>query len=169
MSGIEEVDMYDLGDEIDIYCIYCKLNLNGIVSAVVEGEVKKVRCKTCGHFQDYRPPKDMQKAKERALKRILKARAKKSGQKQVKTEQREENLSQAKVLRDMWEKETEDANFRNTKVYDPYRTYEVGDFVAHKHFGLGKVMEINDGVMRVLFRDSIQQLEFGKERDEYEE
>lgn len=158
--------MVDLGDTIEIYCRYCRLNLNGIVSAIVDGKVVKVKCKTCGHFQDYQPPKDLKKLKEKALKRLMKQKAKRPHPSQVGAEP-SQALSQASALRKLWEQETADADFRNTKVYDPHRSYRVGDFIAHKHFGLGKVMEIvSDTTMRVLFRTSIEELEHGVPKDD---
>ena len=161
--------MVDLGDTVEIYCRYCKLNLNGIVSAVVDGRIVKVKCKTCGHFQDYHPPKDMKKEKEKALKRLMKQKAKKKHPAAPK-EERQEQISQTAALRKIWEEETADADFRNTKVYDPHRTYHEGDFIAHKHFGLGKVMEVLDSnKIRVLFRNSIEIVEQGRPKDEFEE
>ncbi len=44
----------ELGDMIDDYCLKCKLIMNHSVVAMVEGEVKKVRCLTCLTEHPYR-------------------------------------------------------------------------------------------------------------------
>jgi len=157
--------MFDLGDELDIYCRYCKKNLHGVVTALVEGEIAKVKCRTCGHFQVYKPPKDMKKAKQRALKRLMKSYDKKQAAVDVPKESA--SMGQDAAIRALWDKETESADFRNTKVYEVYRTYAVNDFIAHKSLGLGKVMEATENSLKVLFRDRIEDVEQARPRDEY--
>ena len=44
----------DLGDVIDDYCTRCRLIMNHSVVAIVDGEVKKVRCHTCLTEHPYR-------------------------------------------------------------------------------------------------------------------
>ncbi len=44
----------DLGDVIDDYCTKCKLVMNHSIVAIVENEVKKVRCLTCMTEHSYR-------------------------------------------------------------------------------------------------------------------
>ncbi len=159
--------MVDLGDRLDIYCRYCKRNLNGVVSAVQDGKVAKVRCQTCGHFQPYQPPRDMKKAKERALKRLVRSHAKKQDNQPLHTEP---GMNQETAIRHLWDQETQAANVRNTRVYDVHHTYGVGDFIAHKALGLGKVMEVGaNNRLKVLFRDRIAELEHGLPRDDDDE
>ncbi len=43
-----------LGDVIDDYCGRCRLLTNHSVVSLLEGAVKKVRCRTCNHEHDYR-------------------------------------------------------------------------------------------------------------------
>ena len=160
--------MSDLGDMIEIYCRYCRRNLNGVIASIVDGKVAKVRCRTCGHFQDYKPPKDMSKEKERAMKRLMRSYNRKQAAKTRAVQQEADKpLGQAAALRQLWEQETREADFRNTKVYDAHRSYELGDFIGHKALGLGKVMEVvNEHRLRVLFRDRIEIISQGEPRDE---
>ncbi|NOZ00947.1 MAG: hypothetical protein GXP54_03550 [Deltaproteobacteria bacterium] len=66
---------FALGDEIDIYCRWCRLNMNGVVSALDEkGDVAKVQCRTCRNFLPFKPPKDMAAEKRRLLDKALKMR-----------------------------------------------------------------------------------------------
>lgn len=55
----------DLGDVIDDYCTRCRLIMNHSVVAIVEGEVKKVRCTTCLTEHPYRKCKGGKKKDER--------------------------------------------------------------------------------------------------------
>jgi len=156
--------MPELGDKLDIYCRYCRKNLNGVVSALQDGKIAKVRCRTCGHFQVYKPQKDMKKAKQRAMKRLMNSYNKKH----VTEENQEKDLAlnQDAAIWQLWDQETETANIRNTKVYDIHRTYKVNDFISDKALGLGKVMEINDNLMKVLFRDGIEDIEHARPKDD---
>lgn len=61
-----------LGDVIDDHCVKCRRITNHSIVSVVNGEVAKVRCRTCYHDHDYRhelaPPtkKELKKAEEAA-------------------------------------------------------------------------------------------------------
>lgn len=46
-----------LGDNVDDYCIRCKLPLDHTIVAIVNDEVKKVRCCTCSFEHPYREGK----------------------------------------------------------------------------------------------------------------
>lgn len=58
---------YRLGDDLDDFCIKCKRLTNHSVVSVVNGDVAKVRCRSCYNEHDYRhekaPPskKDLKK------------------------------------------------------------------------------------------------------------
>ncbi len=54
----------ELGDMIDDYCTKCKLIMNHSVVAIVEEEVKKVRCLTCLTEHPYRKCKGGRKKKD---------------------------------------------------------------------------------------------------------
>jgi hypothetical protein len=45
---------WKLGDTIDDYCSRCQLLMNHYVVSLVETEVRKVRCQTCGNEHNYR-------------------------------------------------------------------------------------------------------------------
>jgi hypothetical protein len=48
---------WKLGDTIDDYCGRCRLLMNHNVVSMVESEVRKVRCQTCGNEHNYRQGK----------------------------------------------------------------------------------------------------------------
>lgn len=54
----------ELGDMIDDYCTKCKLIMNHSVVAIVEEEVKKVRCLTCLTEHPYRKGKGGRKKED---------------------------------------------------------------------------------------------------------
>lgn len=54
----------ELGDMIDDYCTKCKLIMNHSVVAIVENEVKKVRCLTCLTEHPYRKCKGGRKKED---------------------------------------------------------------------------------------------------------
>jgi hypothetical protein len=47
------MDETRLGDVIDDYCIKCRRMTNHAVVSIVEGEVAKVRCRSCYHDHTY--------------------------------------------------------------------------------------------------------------------
>ena len=47
-------DELKLGDTIDDHCSRCRLLMNHYVVSIVDSEVKKVRCQTCGNEHNYR-------------------------------------------------------------------------------------------------------------------
>jgi hypothetical protein len=50
-------DELKLGDMIDDYCSRCRLLMNHYIVSIVESEVRKVRCQTCGNEHNYRQGK----------------------------------------------------------------------------------------------------------------
>lgn len=54
----------ELGDVIDDYCTKCKLIMNHSVVALVEGQIKKVRCLTCLTEHPYRKCKGSKKKED---------------------------------------------------------------------------------------------------------
>ncbi len=47
------MDQLRLGDIIDDYCIKCRRLTNHAIVSIVEGEVAKVRCRSCYHDHTY--------------------------------------------------------------------------------------------------------------------
>lgn len=53
-----------LGDTIDDFCPKCRLILNHGVVAMVDDEVKQVRCLTCSNEHSYRHARDTRRKKD---------------------------------------------------------------------------------------------------------
>ncbi len=54
-----------LGDIIEDYCTRCARVLDHSVVAIVNGEIRKVRCRTCDNEHDYRHGKGGEKKKSK--------------------------------------------------------------------------------------------------------
>ncbi len=160
-----------LGDVIEVWCRYCKLNLDANVSALApDGGIAKVQCRTCRHFQDHKEPVPDSVRREKLVKKVL-ALAERRGARPPGALSRpttHEPLSAEAVARAMWEEATKDASPMKIKTYDEHRRYAPQDMVAHKAFGLGVVHEVRDedDTLLVLFRDGYQRIEHNRPRDE---
>lgn len=92
---------FRLGDVIDDHCIKCRRLTNHSVVSIVEGQVAKVRCRSCYHEHSYlheqAPPsrKDLKKA-ELAAKAEAEAAAAANGE-TVVTEEAEPETSASKT------------------------------------------------------------------------
>ena len=56
-----------LGDIVDDHCSRCHIVMDHSVVAMVDQEVKRVRCRTCNHEHDYRHGKSPQTKKKPKL------------------------------------------------------------------------------------------------------
>lgn len=162
MSGARR---YELGDPIDIYCRYCRLNLNGVVSAIVNNRPVKVQCRTCRHFQDYRPPVNEALARQKALNKVFRMRDRRAPVQASRPRFESasaENLDQSAVARRLWDEATKDANPLKSRVYNPRLTFHKDDLITHPVHGLGVVSATGDNHVLVLFREGFKRLEHNR-------
>jgi hypothetical protein len=164
---------WKLGQDIEIHCRYCRLNLDGVVAALgPDGGLLKVQCRTCRHFQDYKAPTDPAEKRAKLVAKAMRiAERHTAGQGGTKASAKKAapaaaDLSPEAVLRKLWEDATKDASPLRMKVYDRHRMYKVDDLLAHKAHGLGQVREVSDGEMVVLFREGFVRLEMDQPREE---
>jgi len=153
----------DLGDVIEGYCSSCKLNLDVSIAALVEGIPKQVQCRTCNNFVTYKPPVDMQKKKEAALKRLMKMQEKKQ---KAAAKKGSGPAAPAAVEVERWKTLTDPIMSWQAKPYDQHRTYKGGSFILHKKEGMGHVESADDAELIVLFKGGLQRLPHNQERDE---
>lgn len=156
---------FNLGDLIEIWCRYCRLNLDGVVAALKDGEVVKVQCRTCRHFQDYKPPVPMEQQRQKLLRKAMRI-AERHGKGPARMEpEKEENLSQEAVIRTLWEEATKDASSLRASVYEEYKAFKEKDVILHKAFGMGVVQEATEDAILVLFREGFQRLPHKRPRE----
>ncbi|MEN6621753.1 MAG: hypothetical protein ABFD50_09420 [Smithella sp.] len=141
-----------IGENIDAYCLKCKLLLAHIVVAKVGGIVNKVKCKTCGAEHKYRLEKPAAKkptaGKSNAPKATKETTSKKALTDKIKNndaprqwEIKKCALDQSVVIKD----------------YSIHKKYCIKDVINHSVFGLGFVERIvTDKSMDVLFCDSVK-------------
>jgi len=143
-----------VGDNIDAYCLKCKLLLAHVILFKVDGAVSRVKCKTCGAEHKYRPaPGIVKKAEKSERTTVRKAASPK------KTDAAKPKLSdsQAALQWDLKIRNRQpDAPVRN---YSMQETYKINDVINHPKFGVGFVEKIlSDKSMSVLFADSVKLL-----------
>ena len=135
------------------------------MSALVNGAIAKVKCRTCGHFQDYKPPKPVADRRARLVKKAMRLAEQRTGsapQVGDDASRRAPDLSPAQVLRRMWDEATQDVHPLKVAVYSPNKTFKERDIMTHSKFGMGVVQEVVDGEVVVLFREGFERLEHGR-------
>ncbi len=163
-----------LGDVVDAWCPRCRLNLSASVAALhADGRIAKVECRTCHNFHAYRPPKDLEAERRRKLKRLAAQRGGRSrshsGSPQTATGGAARAASGGDdVTRQRWDELTADVKPWQARPWRADRAVQVGQFVAHKHHGLGYVEGVSpDGRFAiVLFREGHVRLEMSPPSDD---
>lgn len=165
MSGRRK---YELGDPIDIHCRYCKLNLNGVVSAIVNNRPVKVQCRTCRMFQDYRPPVNEALARRKAIEKVLRMRDRRAPApaRPAEAPAPRESADQVAVARRLWDEATKEVNPLKSRVYNPRLVFHKDDLISHPALGLGVVSATGDEYVLVLFRDGFKRLEHNRPPDD---
>jgi ribosomal protein S27E len=124
-----------VGEEIDSYCTKCRLNLGHIITAMVSGNIIRVKCNTCGNEHRYR-----------GMDTIGKLRTGRSSGPAKK------RPSVADKTQAAWE--TCMAGAKGSEVpYDMAMSYSCGDVVVHTLFGRGVVRKTFFRKCEVLFKD----------------
>ena len=122
--------------DVVAYCVSCKMDLAHTVVAMDGETVKKVLCITCNKEHVYRAPKG-EKAPTNKKKPVRKTRAKKIVAPDV-----------------LWEKALEPAQNLLSKLYTIDGSFESGEKIDHKTFGLGLITKlIQPNKMEVIFKE----------------
>ena len=146
--------MPSVGDNIDAYCLKCKLLLAHVVLFKVDGVVNRVKCKTCGAEHKYRPTTGKAGKSEKGERTVVRKTASPK-----KTDTAKSKLSDGQAAL-QW-----DLKIRNRPPESPVREYSIRDIykmnevIHHPTFGVGFVEKIlSDKSMSVLFNDSVKLL-----------
>lgn len=116
---------YVVGLELEAYCTACKEDRSHTIETLKsDGNINRVNCHFCKDSHLFRRPKS-----EAALKAAKKPRRKKGAI--IVTEE----------------------EAKKAKKYAMTTVFAVGDFVQHKIFGAGKVVEVRANKMEVGFED----------------
>jgi len=122
--------------DVVAYCVSCKMDLAHRVVAMDGETVKKVLCNTCNKEHVYREPKG-EKASTNKKKPARKTRVKKIVAPDV-----------------LWEKALEPAQDFSSKLYTFDGSFESGEKIDHKTFGMGLITKlIQPNKMEVIFKE----------------
>ena len=138
-----------IGENIDAYCLKCKLVLSHVIMLKVDDAVSKVKCNTCSAAHKYR-------AKMPAVKKSVVSRPptlKETIAKRVAAAKVEAN--NAPMQWDLRNRSMDSST--SVKEYSIHSQYRARDVVKHHVFGLGFVERIvSEKSMDVLFSDAVK-------------
>jgi hypothetical protein len=137
-----------VGDNIDSYCLKCKLVLTHVIMFKVDGVVNRVKCKTCGAEHKYRGT-TMPGAKKIAAARTPgAARVKKTAAAKV-------TVNDAPLQWDLRSRNMPpETTIRDYSVKDAFK---VNNVINHPIFGIGFVEKVtSDKSISVLFHDAVR-------------
>jgi hypothetical protein len=138
-----------IGENIDSYCLKCKLMLAHVIMSKLDSAVNKVKCNTCGAAHKYRAK--MPATKKSAVSRpptLKETIAKRAAAAKV-------DANNAPMQWDLRNRSMDHA--ASVKDYSIHNQYRAKDVVKHHVFGLGFVERIvSDKSMDVLFSDTVK-------------
>ena len=138
--------MLSVGENIDAYCLKCKLVLAHLVLFKVDGVVSRVKCKTCGAEHKYRGT--LPAAKKTTTKRTPSVRVKKAAAAKV-------TVNDAPLQWDLKSRNMPPAT--SIRDYSIKETFKVNNVINHPVFGVGFVEKVvTDKSIYVLFNDSVR-------------
>jgi len=136
-----------VGDNIDSYCLKCKLVLAHVILFKVDGVVNRVKCKTCGAEHKYRAIVPGLK-KAAAVRTPGAARGRKPAAAKV-------TVNDAPLQWDL--KSRNKPSETSIRDYDVKDTFKVNQVIYHPVFGVGFVEKVDsDKSIFVLFSDKVR-------------
>lgn len=143
---------FQIGEEIPIYCRRCGLNLWGNVTAIQEGKVVQVTCRTCFTVQKYRPEIPEEELRKRKLRRAMAIRDKRASRQAEEQKAATTQYSYSEVHR-RWLEKTENVDSTRARMYNQTASYREGEYILHKEYGLGYIEQVlHEQAILVLFR-----------------
>ena len=139
--------MLSIGDNIDSYCLKCKLFLAHVILFKVDGVVNRVKCKTCGAEHKYRATVPGLK-KAAAVRTPGAVRGRKPASVKV-------TVNDAPLQWDL--KSRNKPPETSIRDYDVKDTFKVNQVVNHPVFEVGFVEKVDsDKSIFVLFSDKVR-------------
>jgi hypothetical protein len=128
-----------VGTEVEAYCTKCKLVLAHTVVSMDDTKPKRVQCNTCEGMHNYR--------------------AKKPGTKTAAVKKAKTAKGTSRKTRQSWEEIMREAADKPHKQYSMSGSFNEGDWIEHKTFGLGCVQSFTaPNKITVRFTDSTKML-----------
>lgn len=140
-----------VGGEIDSYCGRCKMTLNHMITALVDGMPRRVRCLTCQSEHNHRIPK--QKTSRSRTSSGSNASRSRSAQ------------SSADASAAKWNSRMVSWDDSAAKPYSIYESFGVDDLLTHVKFGRGIVINVPEpDKIITLFESGEKMLMQGKQK-----
>jgi hypothetical protein len=139
--------VHSVGDNIDAYCLKCKLVLTHVIMFKVDGVVNRVKCKTCGAEHKYRG--------------TVPATKKSAGASSPGTARVKNSVAAKVTVNDAprrWDLKSANMPPKTSiSDYSMKDTYKVNNVINHPQFGIGFVEKVvSDKSVFVLFSDKVR-------------
>lgn len=157
---------YKVGQDLITDCGKCKQRTYHVVFAMEAHIVRRVQCKICQSYHNYKPDKVekavtssiVKRQKQGSLSDIPKDTAKEIVTKDIK-DKKQSKGKKASAEKDwwtIWSQETQGKDVQNMVNYRSELNYEEGSLINHTKFGVGVVTNVSPlpgKKMEVLFQD----------------
>lgn len=130
------------GDMVDSQCTRCKALLNHTIIAMVDGQVVRVKCNTCGSEHNHRPAKEPKVTAAKAPKAAKEAKAPRA--RSVK----------APAISDeaVWEEMIRPLDPDLAIPYNMEGKFRTNTLITHPTFGIGVIASSQAGKIEVVFK-----------------
>lgn len=130
------------GDMVDSQCTRCKALLNHTIIAMVDGQVVRVKCNTCGSEHNHRPAKEPKVTAAKAPKAAKEAKAPRA--RSVK----------APAISDeaVWEEMIRPLDPDLAVPYNMEGKFRTNILITHPTFGIGFIASSQAGKIEVVFK-----------------
>lgn len=130
------------GDMVDSQCTRCKALLNHTIIAMVDGQVVRVKCNTCGSEHNHRPAKEPKVAAAKAPKAA----------KEAKTPRARSVKAPAISDEAVWEEMIRPLDPDLAVPYNMEGKFRANTLLAHPTFGIGVIASSQTGKIEVVFK-----------------
>ncbi|BCG46423.1 hypothetical protein GEOBRER4_n1219 [Citrifermentans bremense] len=130
------------GDMVDSQCTRCKALLNHTIIAMVDGQVVRVKCNTCGSEHNHRPAKEPKVTAAKAPKAAKEAKAPRA------------RAVKAPAISDeaVWEEMISPLDPDLAVPYNMEGKFRANTLIAHSTFGIGVIASSQAGKIEVVFK-----------------
>lgn len=146
MSEQKELHELNVGENVEAFCTFCKMDLTHVVVAKKGTEVRRVKCSTCNREHNYRTPRRL----------LGKKGSKSSAAKATNLTPESKHFTLDKVT----------VHPDSIRPYFFNGIYTVGDWIDHQKFGYGEVVTMRGpGKMEVKFGDGTKIMVCGRKAE----
>jgi hypothetical protein len=146
------MEKYEIGRGIEAYCTKCNDDTAHVITAMEGRNITKVMCQVCYSYHKFKPPRDQENDKPAVTK---KSKVTSKSGKTPKKRVRRVTIRKS----DSWSDALEKADTGEAVDYYFAGSYENGNVLNHKKFGLGVVRKVlSEQKIEVLFESGMKTL-----------